>query len=283
MARRRMEPFDVFNYLLLLLATLVTLYPFWYILVIATATERGFFADYYHIIPKSFTLASFQTALSRPLVYVAFFISVVVTTAGTALSLLLTSMGAYVLSKNDLPGRNFFFRLIIFTMFFSGGLVPLYILLTSMGMRNSLLVLFVPNAINTFNLILMKNYFATSVPQSLEDSAKIDGYNEIQILFLIVLPTSMPIVATMGLFYAVFFWNDWFFPMLFISDAKLYPLSMVMRNLVVNASSIFVPSDVVPQMLKAAVIVISIVPIMLVYPFIQKHFVKGIMLGAVKE
>ena len=139
------------------------------------------------------------------------------------------------------------------------------------------------NAINTFNLILMKNYFATSVPQSLEDSAKIDGYNEIQILFLIVLPTSMPIVATMGLFYAVFFWNDWFFPMLFISDAKLYPLSMVMRNLVVNASSIFVPSDVVPQMLKAAVIVISIVPIMLVYPFIQKHFVKGIMLGAVKE
>ena len=150
-------------------------------------------------------------------------------------------------------------------------------------MRNSLLVLFVPNAINTFNLILMKNYFATAVPQSLEDSAKIDGYNEIQILFLIVLPTSMPIVATIGLFYSVYFWNDWFFPMLFISDAKLYPLSMVMRNLVVSASSVFVPADVVPQMLKAAVIVISIVPIMLVYPFIQKHFVKGILLGAVKE
>ena len=204
----------MFNYFLLLVVTLVTLYPFWYILVIATATERGFFSDYYHIIPKSFTLASFQTALSRPLVYIAFFVSVVVTTAGTALSLLLTAMGAYVLSKNDLPGRNFIFRLIIFTMFFSGGLIPLYILLTSMGMRNSLLVLFVPNAINTFNLILMKNYFATAVPQSLEDSAKIDGYNEIQILFLIVLPTSMPIVATIGLFYSVYFWNDWFFPML---------------------------------------------------------------------
>ena len=265
------------------MATLVTLYPFWYILVVATATERGFFADYYHIIPKSFTLASFQTALSRPLVYVAFFVSVLVTLAGTALSLLLTSMGAYVLSKNDLPGRNFFFRLIIFTMFFSGGLIPLYILLTSLGMRNSLLVLFVPNAINTFNLILMKNYFATSVPQSLEDSARIDGYNEIQILFLIVLPTSMPIVATIGLFYSVYFWNDWFFPMLFISDAKLYPLSMVMRNLVVSATSVFVPIDVVPEMLKAAVIAISIIPIVMVYPFIQKHFVKGILLGAVKE
>ena len=283
MARQRMQPFDVFNYFLLLVATLVTLYPFWYILVVATATERGFFADYYHIIPKSFTLTSFQTALSRPLVYVAFFVSVLVTTAGTALSLLLTSMGAYVLSKNDLPGRNFMFRLIIFTMFFSGGLIPLYILLTSLGMRNSLLVLFVPNAINTFNLILMKNYFATSVPQSLEDSAKIDGYNEIQILFRIVLPTSMPIVATIGLFYSVYFWNDWFFPMLFISDAKLYPLSMVMRNLVVSATSVFVPIDVVPEMLKAAVIAISIIPIMMVYPFIQKHFVKGIMLGAVKE
>ena len=128
-----MAPFDVFNYLLLLVVTLVTLYPFWYILVIATATERGFFSDYYHIIPKSFTLASFQTALSRPLVYIAFFVSVLVTTAGTALSLLLTAMGAYVLSKNDLPGRNFIFRLIIFTMFFSGGLIPLYILLTSMA------------------------------------------------------------------------------------------------------------------------------------------------------
>ena len=283
MARQRMQPFDVFNYFLLLVATLVTLYPFWYILVVATATERGFFADYYHIIPKSFTLASFRTALSRPLVYVAFFVSVLVTTAGTALSLLLTSMGAYVLSKNDLPGRNFFFRLIIFTMFFSGGLIPLYILLTNLGMRNSLLVLFVPNAINTFNLILMKNYFATSVPQSLEDSAKIDGYNEIQILFLIVLPTSMPIVATIGLFYSVYFWNDWFFPLLFISDAKLYPLSMVMRNLVVSATSVFVPIDVVPEMLKAAVIAISIIPIVMVYPFIQKHFVKGILLGAVKE
>ena len=278
-----MQSFDYVNYFLLLVATLVTLYPFWYIMVVATATERGFFADYYHIIPKSFTLASFRTALSRPLVYVAFFVSVLVTTAGTALSLLLTSMGAYVLSKNDLPGRNFFFRLIIFTMFFSGGLIPLYILLTNLGMRNSLLVLFVPNAINTFNLILMKNYFATSVPQSLEDSAKIDGYNEIQILFLIVLPTSMPIVATIGLFYSVYFWNDWFFPMLFISDAKLYPLSMVMRNLVVSATSVFVPIDVVPEMLKAAVIAISIIPIVMVYPFIQKHFVKGILLGAVKE
>ena len=278
-----MQSFDYINYFLLLVATLVTLYPFWYIMVVATATERGFFADYYHIIPKSFTLASFRTALSRPLVYVAFFVSVLVTTAGTALSLLLTSMGAYVLSKNDLPGRNFFFRLIIFTMFFSGGLIPLYILLTNLGMRNSLLVLFVPNAINTFNLILMKNYFATSVPQSLEDSAKIDGYNEIQILFRIVLPTSMPIVATIGLFYSVYFWNDWFFPMLFISEAKLYPLSMVMRNLVVSATSVFVPIDVVPQMLKAAVIAISIIPIMMVYPFIQKHFVKGIMLGAIKE
>jgi len=192
-------------------------------------------------------------------------------------------MGAYVLSKGDLEGRNFMFRMIIFTMFFGGGLVPFYILLTSMGFRNNILVLFVPSAMNTFNLILMKNYFATTVPQSLEDSARIDGLNDFQILFRIVLPTSMPIVATISLFFAVSYWNNWFMAMLFISNAKLLPLALVLRNLVLSARSFYVPPTVVPQMVKASVILIAIIPIIMVYPFIQKHFVKGIMLGAIKE
>ena len=152
-----------------------------------------------------------------------------------------------------------------------------------MGFRNNLLVLFVPSAMNTFNMILMKNYFATTVPQSLEDSARIDGLNDFQILFRIVLPTSMPIVATISLFFAVSYWNNWFMAMLFISKSKLLPLSLVLRNLVLSARSMYVPPNVVPQMVKASVIIISIVPIVMVYPFIQKHFVKGIMLGAVKE
>ena len=281
--RRRAGIFDLFNYAFLLLFTLLTLYPFWYTLVVATSTQEGFFSSLFHVVPNSFSLESFSTALGMPTIYTSFGISVLVTVCGTVLSLFLTSMGAYVLAKGDLEGRNFMFRMIIFTMFFGGGLVPFYILLTQMGFRNNLLVLFVPSAMNTFNMILMKNYFATTVPQSLEDSARIDGLNDFQILFRIVLPTSMPIVATISLFFAVSYWNNWFMAMLFISKSKLLPLSLVLRNLVLSARSMYVPPSVVPQMVKASVIIISIVPIVMVYPFIQKHFVKGIMLGAVKE
>jgi putative aldouronate transport system permease protein len=283
MIQRRVTLFDVLNYSFLFVLTLLTLYPFWTTLVVATSSSEGFFSSFYHVIPNSFSLESFAEALSLPTIYTSFAVSVLVTVCGTALSLFLTSMGAYVLSKGDLEGRNFMFRMIIFTMFFSGGLVPFYILLTQMGLRNNILVLFVPNALNTFNMILMKNYFATSVPQSLEDSARIDGLNDFQILFRIVLPTSMPIVATISLFYSVGYWNNWFMAMLFMSNDKLLPLALVMRNLVQSARSLYVPPTVVPQMVKAAVIIISIVPIVMVYPFIQKHFVKGIMLGAIKE
>jgi putative aldouronate transport system permease protein len=281
--RRRAGIFDLINYTFLFLFTLLTLYPFWYTLVVATSTQEGFFSSLFHVIPNSFSLESFSAALGMPTIYTSFGISVLVTVCGTVLSLFLTSMGAYVLSKGDLEGRNFMFRMILFTMFFGGGLVPFYILLTQMGFRNNLLVLFVPSAMNTFNMILMKNYFATTVPQSLEDSARIDGLNDFQILFRIVLPTSMPIVATISLFFAVSYWNNWFMAMLFISKSKLLPLSLVLRNLVLSARSMYVPPSVVPQMVKASVIIISIVPIVMVYPFIQKHFVKGIMLGAVKE
>jgi putative aldouronate transport system permease protein len=279
---RRVNLFDVCNYIFLLLLTLVTLYPFWYTIVVATSTQEGFFNSLYHVIPNSFSLESFSTAFAMPSIYTSFGISVFITVCGTVLSLFLTSMGAYVLSKGDLEGRNVMFRMIIFTMFFGGGLVPFYILLTQMGFRNNLLVLFVPSAMNTFNMILMKNYFATTVPQSLEDSARIDGLNDFQILFRIILPTSMPIVATISLFFAVSYWNNWFMAMLFISKSKMLPLALVLRSLVQSARSFYVPPSVVPQMVKAAVILISIIPIMAVYPFIQKHFVKGIMLGAIK-
>ena len=278
-----MTVFDLINYTILFIFTLLTLYPFWYTLVVATSSSEGFFSSFYHVIPNSFSLESFAAALKLPAIYTSFGISIFITVCGTVLSLFLTSMGAYVLSKGDLEGRNFMFRMIIFTMFFSGGLVPFYILLTQMGFRNNILVLFVPSALNTFNMILMKNYFATSVPQSLEDSARIDGLNDIQILFRIVLPTSMPIVATISLFYAVSLWNNWFMAMLFISDNKLLPIAMVLRNLVLSARSLYVPPTVIPQMVKAAAIIISITPIIMVYPFVQKHFVKGIMLGAIKE
>jgi putative aldouronate transport system permease protein len=151
-------------------------------------------------------------------------------------------------------------------------------------LKDTILALFIPNAMSTFNLILMKNYFL-SIPESLEESAKIDGAHELQILLRIVLPVSKPIVATILLFYSVFFWNDWFCAMLFVSSAKLSPLSLVLRNLILSTTNFMAQGlqRQIPDMIRAAVIIISIVPIMAVYPLIQKYFVQGIMLGSVKE
>lgn len=285
MLRKKFEAFDYFNYFLMVLISLITLYPFWYVLVISVSTQEAYYGDIYHLIPRSFSLDTYIYALTNPAIFHSFRISLVVTTAGTLMAMVLTSMGAYALSKEYLKGRKLFFRLIIFTMFFNGGLVPFYIVVSQvLRMRDTIFAFFVPMAINTYNLILMKNYF-TTVPDSLEESAKIDGYNDILILFKIVIPVSKPIVATIALFYAVFFWNDFFMAMLFSSNDKIYPLSVVLRNFVLSTTNFMAQGlqRQVPDMIRAAVIIISIVPIMLVYPFIQKYFVQGIMLGSVKE
>lgn len=281
---KRFHLFDYINYLLLGILTLVTLYPFWYVLVISLSSEEGFYKDIYHIIPNSFSLETYQYALTNAQIFRSLGVSVTVTLLGVIISLILTAMGAYVLSKKHLKGRKFFFIFMIFTMFFNGGIVPLYILVNSLQMRDSIWALILPMAINTFNLILMMNYFS-SLPESLEESAKLDGCNDFQILFKIILPSSKPIVMTIILFYAVFYWNDWFMAMLFISDQKMYPLSLFLRNMILSSQN-FMSTGLarqVPEMLKATIIIISVIPVLIFYPFVQKHFVQGIMLGSVKE
>jgi len=284
MRREGRTAFDYFNHILLLILGVLTLYPFWYVLVISISTEKAFYADMYHVIPRSFTLDTFVYALTNPAILRSSLVSVTITVLGTVLSMILTTMGAYVLSKKDLVGRNLFFRLIIFTMFFNGGLIPWYITVTSIGLRDTMMALFIPTAINTFNLILMKNYF-TTIPQALEESAKIDGCNDLQVLVKVVIPTAKPIVATITLFNAVFFWNDFFAALILTSNNKLYPLSLVLRNMVLSTTNFMAVGlqRTLPDTIRAAVIIISIVPIMLVYPFIQKYFVQGIMLGSIKE
>ncbi|MEH7438081.1 carbohydrate ABC transporter permease [Neobacillus drentensis] len=281
---KRIHLFDFINYVLLSILTLVTLYPFWYVLIISLSSEEGFYKDIYHIIPNSFSLETYRYAFTNAQIFRSFGVSITITVLGVIISLILTAMGAYVLSKKHLKGRKFFFIFMIFTMFFNGGIVPLYILVNSLQMRDSIWALILPMAINTFNLILMMNYFS-SLPESLEESAKLDGCNDFQILFKIILPSSKPIVMTIVLFYAVFYWNDWFMAMLFISDQKLYPLSLFLRNMILSSQN-FMSTGLarqVPEMLKATIIIISVIPVMIFYPFVQKHFVQGIMLGSVKE
>lgn len=218
-------------------------------------------------------------------------ISVIVTVAGTAVNMIVTTAGAYAISKKTLPGRNAILNGVIFTMFFSGGLIPYFLTLQNLHFQNNLLVMILPVAVNAFNLILMKNFFST-IPQALEESAKIDGANDISILIRVVVPVSLPILATITLFYAVDRWNEWWLAMLFINDPSYYPLQLVLRNAITNLSSLMTSATatqmaqgttrIYADSVKSAIIIISALPILIIYPFIQRFFAQGLMLGSVK-
>lgn len=282
--RQRFTAMDMVNYLVMAILTVITFYPIWYCIVVAFSTQAGYNADPYHIIPYTFSLETINYVLHNKAIFQAFFTSVGITVAGTCLSVILCAMAAYPLSKRHLRGQKLLFRLLIIPMFFSGGIVPWYITISKIfHLRDSYLVMILPSAISTYNVILMKNYFL-SLPESLEESAKLDGYNDLQILFKIIIPISKPIFATITLFYAVTYWNDFFNAIMFISSDDKLPLSVILRNMIV-ANFNFMASGLqrqTPAQIKAAVIILSILPLMLVYPFVQKHFVQGIMLGSVK-
>jgi putative aldouronate transport system permease protein len=282
---RRMDAFDYINHVLLILFALTTLYPFWNILVVSFATDKAYFADWYHVVPKSFSLRSYAHNFRQVQVVRSMGNSLAITAAGTTLAVLATLMAAYFLSKSYLRLQRLVFKLFIFTMFFNGGLIPQYLLVQKLGLRNTLVALFLPALLNTYFLIITKNYLA-GIPESLEESARIDGANDFVILMRIVIPTAKPIVMTISLFYAVQFWNDWFLGLLYLTERRLYPLSLYLRETISNAITTDVAAVLsiqAPATIRAAAIVITVFPIVLVYPFIQKHFVKGIMLGSSKE
>lgn len=271
--------------------SLVALFPFYQTLMLSFSTVNDAGSNQLFLYPSTFDFGSYKFLFAEGKVTRGLLISGIVTVTGTAVSLIVTSAGAYALSKKSLPGRNIIFGGIIFTLFFNGGLIPYFLTLQKLHMQNSLLVMIIPLAVNTFYLILMKNFFNTISP-SLEESAKIDGANDITILIRIVVPVSMPIIATMILFYAVDRWNEWWLPTIFINDTKLYPLQLVLRNALTNLSASVGGAaaetlargtqNAYEGSVRGALIVIAVVPILLVYPFVQKYFAKGILLGSVK-
>lgn len=284
---RRTNIINIIVYIFLGLFAFMILFPIWHIFVISVSSEEVFTNDTFHLLPVSFTLKEYKSVLfdSGGIVR-SLGISVQVTVLGTALSMILTTIGGYTLSKKYLPGRDIIFKFIIFTMFFNGGLVPYYLLIRKLGFIDSILALTIPIAISSYNLIIMKNYFLT-FPESLEESARIEGYNDIQILMRIVIPVSKPVIAAISLFYAVGYWNDYFMATLFINTNQRFPMQVVLRQMIlqnmvlekVGVSSKF--SN--PEQFKMACIITGMLPLLMVYPFIQKHFSRGIMLGAVKE
>lgn len=286
MSWRKFSIADVGIYIALAIFCFMTLYPFWSIIVISFSTPEAYYSNQYHLIPTSFTLEAYEYNFAEPQLLRSFTVSAIVTIAGTANSLFWTMIVAYFVSRRGLAFTSLVFTLFLITFFFDGGLVPNFVLIRQLGLRNTLLALTLPFTINPFFLILMKNYFANR-PREIEEAATIDGAGEFTILFRIIAPTAKPILATIGLFYAVYYWNDWFWPMIYISDRSLYPMALYLRNLVSHASTVSVDPGIVntqnPATIRAAAIVITILPIILVYPFAQRYFVHGIMLGSSKE
>ncbi|WP_028612276.1 carbohydrate ABC transporter permease [Paenibacillus harenae] len=281
--------FDAVNIVLLIVLSLLFLIPF--LAVIATSfisAEESMRRGAFVLIPEKLDLSAYDMLLNRGMIiYNAYKVTLFRVTAGTFLNLLLTATLAYGLARRTLPGRNVLVLIIFLTMIFHGGLIPNYMLIDKLGLKDTLWVLIFPGLISAWNLFIMRNFFLT-LPEELEESAIIDGASPPLILWKIVVPLSMPAFATIGLFYAVHHWNDWFSASIYINDQSKMPIQVVMRNILLSGllqdeTQVELVRDPPPAAtLKSAVIVISTLPIMFVYPFIQKYFVRGMMVGSIK-
>lgn len=239
------------------------------------------------LLPKGFTTAMYEKVFKDSEIWQGYKNTIIYTVVGTLISVALTACGAYPLSRKDFFGGNLFMGLFVFTMFFSGGMIPTYLLVKNLGMLNTMWALVLPSAVSTYNLIIMRTFFQTSIPGELAESASLDGCNDLGIFFRIVIPLSAPIFAVMVLFYGVAQWNSWFPALLYISDRTLYPLQMVLREVLIqsdisNMAGSTGDVEVIGDGLKYATMVVATLPIMCLYPFLQKYFVKGVMIGAVK-
>lgn len=280
--------FGLVNGLLLTLIALITVIPFIHVIGSSFATGAEIAEKKLLLFPTKFTTAAYRYIFSTNTMFKAISVSVFVTLVGTAWSMFFSVLTAYGLSKQDLVGRRVFNFIIVFTMLFSGGIIPTFIVVKQTGLLDSLAALIIPVTINVFNMIILRTFFR-NLPDSLEESAKIDGANDFTILFRIILPLSLPAIATISLFYAVTYWNTYMHAILYLSDSGKWPVQVLLRQIVVLATGIAYDSteytDIPPpsQSVKMAVIVVATLPILLVYPFLQKHFAQGALLGSVKE
>lgn len=287
--------FDVCNVAFFVLMILVVVFPFFNILSISLTSNVEYMREPFVIFPKEPTLDQYKFLFGTPLIPRAYGVTFLITISGTFLSTLVTSMLAYGLCRSDIRGFRFFMIYLLITMFFSGGLIPTYYNITkTLKLSNNLLALILPGTVSVFNFIILRSFFR-QLPASLEESAKIDGANDVTILFKIIYPLSIPTLATIAMFVAVGLWNSWFSAMLYMRDEKLYPLQLIVRNYVVQEAK---PSDMQTLEglrdaagnriflneagLKMACAAATALPMVVIYPFIQKYFEKGVTIGAVK-
>ena len=282
------KAFKVFNTVILLLIVFITLFPFVNIVAQSFSAESYINSGQVSLWPKGFNVETYKIIMADNIFWINYKNTVVYTVVGTIISLILSTMIAYPLSKTKLKGRRFLTLFFVFTMFFNGGLIPNYVLVTSLGFGNTIWAIVIPNAISVFNMLIMRTFFS-NIPDELEEAAIMDGSSTFGVLFRIVLPLSKPILATMMLFYAVAHWNSWFPAFIYFSEKELFPVSIYLRNLIKGAEATLgtgaTSQDNLTQIasnIKAVTMVLTVLPILLVYPYIQKYFVSGVMLGSVK-
>lgn len=275
----RITPFRVVNCILFIIISLLIIIPIWKVLVDSVDASAGYGM---RLWPKNFTLYAYKMIISRADLYRPFLISVFVTLVGTLVGLTLSTLGAYVLIQWEMPGRNLFSWMLLFTMLFSGGMIPTYMVMKNLHLTNTLWSVILPMGINIYNLVLMRNFFE-GIPRSLFESAKLDGCSPIGIFVRIVLPLSKAAIAAIGLMFAVSYWNDYTNFKIYITDNKLFNFQMKLRGMVMDSD---LPSDdgsISTNTIQNAAIIVAIIPFMILYPFCQDYFVKGVNVGAVKE
>ena len=277
---------------ILALIMITIIYPVWFVLVASFTNPLEIYQSAFLFWPQDFNFESYKLVFRDQDFITGFINSIFYTVVGTAINVVMNICGAYPLSKRNFKGKSFFTIMFTFTMFFSGGLIPTYLVVDGLGMRNTVWAILIPSAASMYNIIIMRTYFQSRIPAEMEEAAKVDGCTNFRMLLLIVLPLSIPIIAVIALYYGVGRWNDYFSAMIYITDRKLYPLQLVLREILLQnqASDMMdIVSDsgysdrMMARMgLKYAVIVVSTVPIFVIYPLVQKFFAKGVMVGAIK-
>jgi putative aldouronate transport system permease protein len=281
--------FTVLNTILLILLCVVMLYPFVTVLAQSLSSAGAIKAGQVSFWPVGLNVDTYVAVMSNDTFWRNYANTILYTVVGTAIAMTLTTTYAYVLSKPHLRGRGVLIGIAVFTMFFNGGLVPNYVLISALGMKNTLWAIVLPGAISVFNLLVMKSFFE-NLPKDLEEAAQIDGLNWFGIFFRIVLPLSKAVIATMVLFYSVAFWNDWFAAFLYLDKQELFPVTLFLRNLIAGASTTAsegaaaagTTTAMVSSNIQAVTMILTIIPILCIYPFVQRYFVSGVMLGSIK-
>ncbi|MDR6552242.1 carbohydrate ABC transporter permease [Paenibacillus qinlingensis] len=290
MRSKKISLFDSINIIFMLLLIFVTLYPLYYMGIISISSGSAASSGEVFWRPVEIDFKAYQVILNDASIVRSYFNTIFYTGAGVIVNLLMTALCAYPLSRKHMYGRSFLALFVVFTMFFDGGLIPRYMVVHSLGMVNTVWAILIPTAINVFNMILMRTFFE-DIPEALHESAVIDGYGEFRIFYKIVLPLSLPVMATMFLFYAVAHWNSFFPALIYLNEKQLYPMQIILRNIVIAGDmasqsaalgSAEAGLSVMTENIKYACVFVAILPVLIIYPFVQKYFVQGAMLGSVK-